>query len=167
MLQHQYHKELSAAALMHLFNSIITRGCLQLPSCTCSTLSSLGAVCNCLHAPVLLCSAGTPIPWLSLSKQDILLPANGSETINLTYSAGDMAAGTYRAQLCLFSDFSYGRQFSVVCSVHLNFDCVQKIMLRLQQSSCSFRLASTNIVIVTSSSSLPSVYYHGYRCYYY
>jgi len=74
-----------------------------------------------------LCSAGTPIPWLSLSEQDVLLPANGSETINLTYNADDMAAGTYRAQLCLFSDFSYGRQFSVVPTLHLNLGCMQKI----------------------------------------
>ena len=112
-----------------------------------ATPISQGAVCSCLHAPVLLCSAGKPVPWLSLSEQDVLLPANGSETINLIYNADGMAAGTYRAQLCLFSDFSYGRQLSCVPSVHLILDCMQK-MLRLQQSSCTFPLASTNIMVV-------------------
>lgn len=88
---------------------------------------SQGAVCSCPHEAVLLCSAGKAVSWLSLSEQDVLLPANGSETINLTYKADDIAAGTYRAQLCLFSDFSYGRQVSWVPSVHLNLDCMQKI----------------------------------------
>jgi len=74
------------------------------------------AVCSCPHALVLLCSAGKRVPWLSLSQQHILLPANGSETINLTYNADDMAAGTYRAQLCLFSDFSYGRHGFRLCA---------------------------------------------------
>lgn len=35
------------------------------------------------------------------------LPANASQDIVLTYNATGVAAGTYRAQLCLFADYSY------------------------------------------------------------
>ena len=109
---------------------------------------SHGAVCSCLHASVLLCSAGTSIPWLSLSQQDVLLPANGSHTISLTYNADDMAAGTYRAQLCLFSDFSYGRQLSCVPTLHLKLDCMQKVDAQAATEQCTFPLDSTHFAIV-------------------
>lgn len=43
------------------------------------------------------------------------MPANGSESIGLTYDAAGLAAGTYRAQLCLFTDYSYGIVTTCVC----------------------------------------------------
>ena len=108
----------------------------------------MGLSAAALHASVLLCSAGTPIPWLSLGQQDVLLPANGSQTINLTYNADDMAAGTYRAQLCLFSDFSYGRQLSCVPTLHLDLDCMQKVNAQAATEQCTFPLDSTHFAIV-------------------
>lgn len=108
----------------------------------------MGLSAAALHASVLLCSAGTSIPWLSLSQQDVLLPANGSQTINLTYNADDMAAGTYRAQLCLFSDFSYGRQLSCVPTLHLKLDCMQKVDAQAATEQCTFPLDSTHFAIV-------------------
>ena len=57
----------------------------------------------------MLCSAGSHVPWLGISSQDMLVPFNGSETIGLTYHGEGLAAGTYRAQLCLFADYSYGK----------------------------------------------------------
>ncbi len=43
------------------------------------------------------------------------MPANGSESIGLTYDAAGLAAGTYRAQLYLFTDYSYGIVTTCVC----------------------------------------------------
>ena len=57
----------------------------------------------------MLCSAGSHVSWLGISSQDMLVPFNGSETIGLTYHGEGLAAGTYRAQLCLFGDYSYGK----------------------------------------------------------
>lgn len=37
------------------------------------------------------------------------MPFNSSQAINLTYRGEGLAAGTYRAQLCLFADYSYGK----------------------------------------------------------
>ena len=53
------------------------------------------------------CSAGDAIPWLALSRKDVALPANTSQDIVLAYNAAGVAAGTYRAQLCLFAYYSY------------------------------------------------------------
>ena len=77
-----------------------------------------------------------------------MLPANGSQTINLTYNADDMAAGTYRAQLCLFSDFSYGRHLSCVPTLHLNLDCMQKVNAQAATEQCTFPLNSSHVAIV-------------------
>ena len=57
-----------------------------------------------------LCSAGSRIPWLTISRQELVMAVNSSETINLTYHSDGLAAGTYRAQLCLFADYSYGKK---------------------------------------------------------
>ena len=57
----------------------------------------------------MLCSAGWDVPWLSISSQDMVVPFNSSQTIDLTYRGEGLAAGTYRAQLCLFADYSYGK----------------------------------------------------------
>ena len=55
----------------------------------------------------MLRSAGLPVPWLNVSQQDVSLAPNSSATMDLTYNAGGLVAGTYRAQLCLFADYSY------------------------------------------------------------
>ena len=62
------------------------------------------------------CSAGSRVPWLSLSTQDMVVPFKSSKSINLTYRAEGLAAGTYRAQLCLFGDYSYGN--ALYCCLH-------------------------------------------------
>ena len=55
------------------------------------------------------CSAGQPVSWLDVSQHDMVLAPNASDTIHLTYNADGLPAGTYRAQLCLFADYSYGK----------------------------------------------------------
>ncbi|DBA74527.1 TPA: hypothetical protein ACH3X2_000982 [Trebouxia sp. C0005] len=95
-------------------------------------------------------SAGKAVSWLSLSEQDVLLPANGSETINLTYKADDIAAGTYRAQLCLFSDFSYGSVSSIV-QVQLIVLCSRYNHYETAPAGCNITFA--NISAASSSSS--------------
>ena len=57
----------------------------------------------------MLRSAGSDVPWLGISSHDTIVPFIGSRTINLTYHGEGLAAGTYRAQLCLFADYSYGK----------------------------------------------------------
>ena len=58
---------------------------------------------------MLLCSAGSAVPWLQLTQRDITLAVNASQDITLTFTSDAMTAGTYRAQLCLFADYNYGK----------------------------------------------------------
>ena len=80
------------------------------------------------------CSAGSRVPWLGLSTQDVVVPFKSSKSINLTYRAEGLAAGTYRAQLCLFGDYSYGNTL-YCCYLHACvciFPMVNLISWRLQ-----------------------------------
>ncbi|KAL3136412.1 hypothetical protein ABBQ38_005669 [Trebouxia sp. C0009 RCD-2024] len=100
---------------------------------------SVQVVTNCYNES----SAGARVPWLSLSAKDVEVPFKSSKSINLTYHAEGLAAGTYRAQLCLFADYSYGAVSSVV-QVQLQVLCSRYQGYESSPPGCTIRFSEVH-----------------------
>lgn len=65
----------------------------------------------------MLCSAGSSVPWLDFTQHDVLLASNSSQDVTLSLKSQGITAGTYRAQLCLFTDYNYSEYFQPTLAV--------------------------------------------------